>query len=332
MKPFMRRREFITLLGGASAAPPSAWSLAAHAQQRAMQVIGYLSAAPADGNDTISAAFRKGFGETGYIEGRNVAIEFRTANNQVDKLPELAADLVRRRVAVIVASGGAVVTRAVKGATASIPIVFYGGDDPVATGLVASFNRPGGNVTGIAFLSAQLGPKRLGLLKELVPRAARYGVLVNPDNPATDSIVAELRAAAASIGKQSEVFFASSVREIDTAFTELVRKGVDALVVGSSTLFANRRTQLTTLAAHHRLPAIYYDRRATEIGGLMSYGASIADAARQAGIYTGRILKGAGRPAGHAGGQVRIHHQPANGPHPWPRNPARPARDRRRGD
>jgi putative ABC transport system substrate-binding protein len=281
----MRRREFVTLLGGAAAA----WPRSARAQQ---PVIGYLQAGSPQGNETISAEFRKGLSETGYVEGRNVTIDFRAANNQVDKLPELAADLVRRRVAVILASGGAAPARAAKAATASIPIVFYGGDDPVATGLVASLSRPGGNVTGIAFLSAELGPKRLGLLKELVPGAASYAVLVNPGNPATGSIVAELRAAAATIGKQIEFFSASSNREIDAAFVELVRGGADALVIGSSVLFANRRAQLATLAAHHRLPAIYYDRRATEVGGLMSYGASIADAARQAGVYTGRILKG----------------------------------------
>jgi ABC-type uncharacterized transport system substrate-binding protein len=281
---FMQRRDFITLLGGAAAA----WPMAARAQQPAMPVIGYLQASSAQ----VTAEFRKGLSEIGYVEGRNVAIDFRAANNQVDKLPELAADLVRRRVAVILASGGAASAHAAQAATASIPIVFYGGDDPVATGLVASLSRPGGNVTGIAFLSAELGPKRLGLLKELVPGAASYAVLVNPGNPATGSIVAELRAAAATIGKQIEFFSASSNREIDAAFADLVRRGADALVIGSSFLFSNRRAQLATLAAHHRLPAIYYDRGATEVGGLMSYGASIADAARQAGIYTGRILKG----------------------------------------
>src|SRR5205085_4676774 len=210
---------------------------------------------------------------TRLVEGRNVTIEFRSANNDYSRLPELAADLVRRRVDVIVAGGGAVVARMAKAATASIPIVFSVGDDPVAMGLVASFNRPGGNVTGISFMSTDLGPKRLGLLKELVPNAALYAVLVNPNAPATDSIIAELRAAAASIGSQIEFLTATSNREIEWAFATLKRRWADALVVGSSSLLASRNAQIATLAAYHHLPAIYYDRRTVEVGGLMSYGA-----------------------------------------------------------
>jgi len=205
---------------------------------------------------------------------------------------ELAADLVRRRAAVIYASGGAVAARAAKAATSTIPIVFAMGDDPVADGLVASFNRPGGNVTGIAFLAAELGPKRLGLLKELVPAAAHYAVLVNPGNPATERIIAELRAAARVIGKQVEFFTATSNSEIDSAFADLVQRNADALVVGNSSFFVDRSVQLATLAAHHHLPAIYYYRRIVEVGGLMSYGASIEEATYQAGVYVGRILRG----------------------------------------
>jgi putative tryptophan/tyrosine transport system substrate-binding protein len=282
----MRRREFIMGIGAATT-----WPLAARAQQP-IPVIGHLVAHSPEWLERDLVPFRKSLSEAGFVEGRNVAIESRAANNDYSRLPELAADLVLRRVAVIYAGGGAVSALAAKAATASIPIVFSMGDDPVASGLVASFSRPGGNITGIAFLSTELGPKRLGLLKELVPGAMRYAALVNPGNPATDSITAELRAAAAAIGKQIEFFTASNVREIDTAFSELVRSGADALVVGGSSLFPSRSVQLATLAAHYRLPAIYYDRRTVEVGGLMSYGANIQDAARQAGIYAGRILKG----------------------------------------
>ena len=229
----MRRREFIAGLGGAAA-----WPLVARAQQPAMPVVGFLATQPPDAVESTLAPFRKGLSEIGFIEGRNVAIEFRGANNDYNRLPELAADLVRRRVAVICASGGAVSALAAKAATASIPIVFAMGADPVTSGLVASLNRPGGNVTGIAFLSTELGPKRLGFLKELVPGATRYAALVNPNNPATESVIAELRAAAAVIGKQIEVFTAGNIREIDTAFADLVRSGADALVVGGSSLFA----------------------------------------------------------------------------------------------
>jgi putative ABC transport system substrate-binding protein len=284
----VRRREFITLLGGAAA-----WSFSARAQQPRVPIVGFLSvAAPTEGQEFATVAFHKGLSETGYVEGRNIAIEYRWVNNELDKLPELAADLVSRRVAVIFATGGAASANAAKAATTSIPIVFANGQDPVAMGLVVSFNRPGGNVTGVTFMASELGPKRLGLLKEVVPGAARYALLVDPNAPQTDSIVAELRAAAASVGRQIEVFDASSNRGIDAAFADLVVQGADALVVGSSALFTSRRVQLVTLAAIHRLPAIYYDRNSVQVGGLMSYGASIADAMRLGGIYVGRILKG----------------------------------------
>jgi putative ABC transport system substrate-binding protein len=284
----MRRREFITLLGGAAAA----WPLAARAQQPAMPVVGCLHAASADVQEANVAALRKGLSETGFVEGRNLAIDYRYADNDYNRLPALVTELARRRVAVILALGGGLVTRAVKTATAAIPIVFVQGDDPVTMGLVASLNRPGGNVTGITFLSSELGPKRLGLLKELVPAATRYALLVNPNSPTTDAVVADMKTAAASIERHIDVFAAGSIREIDAAFAELARRGADALVVAGSSLFATRGVQLATLAAIHRLPAIYYTRSTAEVGGLMSYGANISDALRQGGIYVGRILKG----------------------------------------
>ena len=284
----MRRREFITLLGGAAAA----WPVAARAQQRRLPVVGYLHAVSPEGQEANVASLRKGLGEHGLVEGRNFAIDYRFANNDYNRLPELAADLVHRDVAVILALGGAVTARAAKAATTKIPIVFVQGQDPIAMGLVASLSRPGGNVTGIAFLASELGPRRLGLLRELVPAASHYALLVNPNDPATESIVAGLRTAAGSIGREIEVFSAGSIREIDSAFAELVRKGCDALVVGNNSLLATRRVQLATLAAIHRLPAIYYTRASVEVGGLMSYGADIPDATYQSATYVARILKG----------------------------------------
>jgi putative ABC transport system substrate-binding protein len=284
----MQRREFLTLLGGAAAS----WPLTTQAQQGRIPVVGYLHAVSPELQEPNLAAFRKALAGRGFVEGRNVAVEYRYAHNDYNRLPGLVADLVRRQVAVILALGGAVVTQAAKNANANIPIVFVQGDDPVATGLVASLNRPAGNVTGIAFLSTELGPKRLGLLKELVPAATRYALLVNPLSPTTDLIIADMRAAAASIGREIEVFAASTVREIDSAFAMLVRKGCDALVVGSSSLFATRGVQLATLAALNRLPAMYYTRASVEVGGLMSYGANIPDAVYQGSTYVGRILQG----------------------------------------
>ena len=284
----MRRREFLALLGGAA----TGWPLTTRAQQGRMPVVGYVHAVSPEDQEANLAAFRKALAGRGFVEGRNVAVEYRYAHNDYTRLPELVADLVRRQVAVILALGGAVVTQAAKNATANIPIVFVQGDDPVATGLVASFNKPAGNVTGIAFLSTELGPKRLGLLKELVPAATRYALLVNPLSPTTDLIIADMRAAAASIGREIEVFAASTVREIDSAFAALVRKPCDALVVGSSSLFATRGVQLATLAALNRLPVMYYTRSSVEVGGLMSYGADIPGAVYQGGTYVGRILQG----------------------------------------
>jgi putative ABC transport system substrate-binding protein len=283
----MRRREFITLFGGAAT-----WPLTARAQQSAMPVIGFLSALTEETEPEGLAAFRKGLSEIGFVDGRNVAIDIRQANNDYTRLPQLAAELVHRPVEVIYANGGSVAALAAKASTKSIPIVFAMGDDPVASGLVPSLSRPGGNVTGIAFLSTELGPKRLEMLKALVPAATHYALLVNPNAPNTKSVVAGLSAAADSIGQHIEVFNAGNIREIDMAFADLARSGADALVVGGTSLLNSRRVQLATLAAHYHLPAIYYDRRIVEVGGLMSYGADIPDAVRQAGIYVGRVLKG----------------------------------------
>ena len=283
----MIRREFIRMLGGAAAA----WPLAAHAQQTAMPVIGFLRPGSPEPNAHLVAAFRKGLDETGYVEGRNVAIEYRWAHNFNDRLPELAA-LVRLRVAVIATPGSTAAAAAAKSATTTIPIVFSAGGDPVRTGLVASLNRPGGNVTGASSMSGELGAKRLGLLQELVPRAARFAVLVNPNNPLVEAFVTDLRAAGAATGRQIEVLTASTSRDIETAFAMLVEKRADALLVGLDPLFVSSRVQLAMLAARHAVPAIYPFREDAESGGLMSYGPSNTDLVRQAGIYTGRVLKG----------------------------------------
>jgi putative ABC transport system substrate-binding protein len=284
----MRRRRFLAVLGGAAAS----WPLTTRAQQSRIPVVGYLHAVSPEGQQPDLAAFRKALAARGFVEGRNVAVEYRYAHNDYDRLPGLVAELVRRQVAVILALGGAVVTQTAKNATANIPIVFVQGDDPVASGLVPSLSRPGGNVTGIAFLSTELGPKRLELLKELVPAATRYALLVNPLSPTTDLMIADMRAAAAAIGRKIEVFDARTVRDIDLAFAALVREGCDALVVGSSSLFATRGVQLATLAALNRLPTMYYTRASVEVGGLMSYGADIPDAVYQGSSYVGRILQG----------------------------------------
>jgi putative ABC transport system substrate-binding protein len=282
--PDVRRREVIALLGGAAAA----WPLAAHAQPSAMPVIGFLRPGSPEPNAHLVAAFRKGLGETGYIEGRNVAIEYRWAHNYDDRLPELAADLVRLQVAVIATPGSTAAAAAAKSATTTIPIVFSAGGDPVQTGL----NRPGGNVTGVSSMSGELGAKRLELLQELVPRATRFAVLVNPNNPLAEAFVTDVRAAAAAIGRQIEVLTTSTGRDIDPAFAMLVEKRADGLLVGLDPLFVSSRVQLATLGARHAVPAIYPFRDDAEAGGLMSYGPSNTDLVRQAGIYTGRVLRG----------------------------------------
>jgi putative tryptophan/tyrosine transport system substrate-binding protein len=256
-----------------------------------MPAIGFLSASgPAD-RAYLLTAFRQGVRETGYVEGQNVAIEYRWAQDQPDRLSDLAADLVRRQVAVIAAHDTPSAIAA-KAATPTIPIVFLSGGDPVKLGLVASLSRPGGNVTGITFLSAQLGAKYLGLLHELRPGATRIAVLVDPSFPSTEPFVSDVLAAASAIGKRIEILHVSTGRDIDTVFASFAQKPVDALLLGPAVLFNIRRVQLVTLATFHRVPAIYTLREFVEIGGLMSYGASITDAQRQAGIYAGRILKG----------------------------------------
>src|SRR5262245_33652695 len=282
----MRRRDFVTLLGTAAA-----WPLLARAQQAPMPVIGFLSSSEPVDRARYLTAFRQGLRESGYVEGQNVAIEYRWAQDQADRLPDLAADLVRRQVTVIAAhdTPSSIVAKA---ATTTIPIVFASGADPVKLGLVASLNRPGSNVTGVTFVSATLGAKQLGLLHELQPGAVRVGVLVDPNFAPTQSFVSDVQAAALSIGKQIEVVEAPSGRDIDTALARPAQKPIDALLVAPSPFLNNRRIQLATLAAYHRVPAIYPVREFAEAGGLMSYGTSITGAYRQAGVYTGRILKG----------------------------------------
>jgi putative tryptophan/tyrosine transport system substrate-binding protein len=286
----MRRREFNTLLGGAAAV---AWPRVAFAQQPAL-VIGYLDPGVPETSAHFVAAFRKGLSEAGYVEGRNVTIEYRWANyesNATARRVELAADLVRRRVAVIVVTGNATALVA-KAATTTIPIVFQGGGDPVRDGLVASLNRPGGNVTGVTNISGELAAKRFGLLQELVPAAARFAMLVNPNTTFANAMIAETQAAAASFGRQVQVFTAKTNVEIDAAFASVAQMRADALLVTPAVLFENRRVQVATLAVYNRMPALYASRDITEAGGLMSYGAGSEDQYRQVGIYAGRILKG----------------------------------------
>ena len=281
------RRDFITLLGGAAA-----WPLAARAQQQAaVPVIGFLGSSSSADRRRLVTAFRQGIRETGYIDGQNLVIEYRWAQDQYDRLPDLAADLVRRQVAVI-AAHDTLSAIAAKAATTTIPIVCATGGDPVSDGLVTSVNRPGGNITGVSFIATELGAKQLGLLRELRAGAARIAVLVDPKWPITERFVSEVRAAASAVGQQIEILYVSTGREIDTAFASLASKQVDALLIGPSPLANNRRVQLATLAAYHRVIAIHFLREFAEAGGLMSYGTSIADANRLAGIYTGRILKG----------------------------------------
>jgi ABC-type uncharacterized transport system substrate-binding protein len=283
----MRRRQFITLLGGAAA-----WPIAARAQQPAMPVIGFLGSASAGPYARMMAAFRQGLNETGYVEGRNVAIEYRWAEGQNDRLPALAADLVRRQVTVI-ATTGTPETLAAKAATATIPIVFQVGIEPVQVGLVASLSRPGGNLTGVTNLNVEVGPKRLELLKELVPTATLMALLVNPTSPnLTESTTKDALAAARTLGVQLHVLHASTERDIDDAFAALVQLRAGALVIGSDVFFNSRREQLAALALRHAVPAIFQYREFAVAGGLMSYGANFTESYRQVGVYTGRVLKG----------------------------------------
>jgi putative tryptophan/tyrosine transport system substrate-binding protein len=288
----MRRRAFITLLGGAAAA----WPLATRAQQAAMPVIGLLDPRSPHMLATPSRGFRLGLKDTGYVEGENVALEYRWAENQMDRLPALAAELVRREVSVIAASTP-VAAFAAKATTRTIPIVFVVNDDPVRLGLVASLARPGGNATGINIFAAEVTAKRLDLLRELVPAAARIGVLVNPANAtSTESTLRDVPAAARTMGLQIKILNASTSREIEAVFAGFRRERPDALFVGTDPYFYSRRVQLAVLAAHHAIPATFSQRDYAEAGGLMSYGTSLTDAYRQVGVYAGRILKGAKPP------------------------------------
>ena len=288
----MRRREFITLLGAVAA--PVVWPLRLNAQQRAMPVIGFLNSQSPDGFTDRLRGFRQGLKEVGYVEGETVAIEYRWAENQLNRLPELAADLVRRQVAVIVSGGGHPPALAAKAATTTIPIVFVVAEDPVRLGLVASLARPGGNVTGINFFSGELGGKQFGLLREVVPGAVRIGVLVNPANPRpAETLVPDVEAAARTMGLQIQIFNASTGREINAAFAAIARERSDAIFIVGDPYFTVRRVQLANLAARHGIPASYVARDFPEAGGLMSYGTHITDTYRQVGVYAGRILKGA---------------------------------------
>jgi putative ABC transport system substrate-binding protein len=284
----MRRREFITLLGGAAA-----WPLAARAQQ-SIPVVGFLGAGSLDTYVLYLVAFRKGLGEAGFVEGQHVAIEYRWAEGQYDRMAELAADLVRRRVAVIAVPGSPPGARAAKAATSTIPIVFSVGEDPVKLGLVTSIGRPEGNATGINFFTGELVAKRLAILHELVPGAARVGVFINPsDAPRAEILRNDVEAAARDIGMQLQILNPSTSREIDAAFATLVREQAHALFVGPDAFYNSRRVQLANMAAHHSIPTAFAVREYVDAGGLMSYGTSLADMYRQVGVYSGRILKGA---------------------------------------
>jgi putative ABC transport system substrate-binding protein len=281
----VNRRAFITLLGGAAA-----WPLAARAQQPAMPVIAFLrSASLADATHLITA-FRQGLKEAGSVEGQNVAIEFRSAEGQIDRLPALVADLIRQPVAMIVANTPP--ARAAKAATTTVPILFASGSDPVRDGLVASLNRPGGNVTGVVFFSSTLGAKRLELLRQLVPKATTIAVLVNPNTPEMEAERRDVQAAAQAVEQQLIWHDASNERDIETAFTTFVRRGAGAVLAGSGPFINSHRELIVALAARHGLPASYAAGEIVEAGGLMSYATSITDAYRQVGIYAGRILKG----------------------------------------
>ncbi len=282
----MDRRTFISTVAGSILAAP----LIAQAQQPALPAIGYLIAA---GLPDVASGFRQGLGEAGYVEGQTVVFERRSAEGRYERLPALAAELVSRRVAVIVAAGGNAPALAAKAATAKIPIVFVSGGDPVRAGLVASFNRPGGNITGVTTVFSALVPKRLELLYQLVPKAVAIRALVNPNYPEADLQVQELREAAGAIRQQIQVVKAGTQSEIDAAFATLARQGTDAILVANDPFFDSRRDQIAALAARHAFPAIYSGREYVAAGGLISYGPSLTDAARQAGAYTGRILKGA---------------------------------------
>jgi len=285
----MRRREFITLIGGAAA-----WPIVARAQQPAMPVIGFINAGSADGSVHYVVAFRKGLNETGYIEGQNVTVEYRWMEGQNDRAPALVADLVRRQVAVIATPASTSAALAAKAATATIPVVFGVPEDPVKLGLVASLARPGGNVTGTNFFNTEVIAKRLRLLHDLVPKAVRVAVVVNPSNAVlTETTLRAVQEAAPTIGLQIQILNASTIGEIDAAFAALARERPDALFVAPDAFFQSRRVQFATLTARDRIPVSYSVRELVAAGGLMSYGTDVAETFRQVGVYTGKILKGA---------------------------------------
>jgi putative ABC transport system substrate-binding protein len=284
----MRRRDFIRLLGSVAAA----WSLAARAQQRATPVIGFLHSASPGPFASAVEAFRRGLSETGYVESQNVAIEYRWAEGQYDRLPALAADLVGRQVSVIVAVAGNAPALAAKAATTSIPIVFVSGGDPVSAGLVASLNRPGGNVTGVSWIATALVPKQLELLQRSVGNPAVIGALVNPSYPDHDLQLRELQKGADSIGQRIKIVQAATAHDIEMAFASLVQESAKALIVVNDPFFVNRRDQIVALAAKHRVPTMYFSREFAAAGGLLSYGASLVEATHQGGIYAGKILRG----------------------------------------
>jgi ABC-type uncharacterized transport system substrate-binding protein len=288
MTAWIRRREFITLLSGAAVA----WPLAARAQQPAMPVIGFLNSGSPDTLAQLVAAFRQGLREDGYVEGQNLAIEYRWAGGVYERLPALAADLIRRQVSVIIA-GAPPAVLAAKAMTSTVPIVFTSGGDPVELGFVSSLNRPGGNLTGVSFLVNELGAKRLELLHELVPKAALIGFLANPTRPSSEVETKDTQQAAQRLGVQVHIVNASSEREIDAAFANFVQQRVNALLIGTDSYYLTRRDQLVALAARLAVPTMYNLREYVVAGGLMSYGPSITDVYRQAGVYTAKILKGA---------------------------------------
>jgi putative tryptophan/tyrosine transport system substrate-binding protein len=281
---YLRRRDFIGLLGGTAVT----WPLSARAQH-AIPVIGFLNGGLAREYAYVAAAFRQGLSETGYVEGRNVLVEYRWAEGRYDRLPALAADLVRRQVAVIAANTAA--APAAKAATAAIPIVFVTASDPVAAGLVASLSRPGGNLTGAVLLNVEVGPKRLELLHELVPTATAMALLINSSNPNAETQIRDMHAAARTLGLQLHILYASDERDFDTAFATVVQLRVGALAIGADAFYVNRSEQLAALALRHAMPAIFTVREFVDAGGLMSYGVSLKDAFRLMGVYTGRILK-----------------------------------------
>jgi ABC-type uncharacterized transport system substrate-binding protein len=284
----MKRRDFITLLGGGAAG----WPLAARAQQPAMPVIGFLSGVSPEGFREPMRGFRQGLRESGYIEAENLRIEYRWAENQLERLPALAADLVSRRVAAIAASGGPPAIWAVKAATRTIPVVFITGDDPIRLEFVTNLARPEGNLTGVSFFNAEIGAKRLALLRELVPTAAGVAVLLNPAIGHSEATLKDLEQPARTMGMQLQVLTAVNSREINMAFDSFERERPDALFVGPGAFFNSRRVQLAHLASRHAIPAVYAERDYVEVGGLMSYGASLTEAYRQMGVYAGRILRG----------------------------------------